>query len=209
MAKYKLIIFDFDGTLVDSYPWFQNSFNLAAKKFRFKEVQEYELETLRSLDSKGIIKYLGVSWWKIPFIASYMRRKFNKEVQLILPFKGHESLLQDLHERGLSLALVTSNSLINVHSILDKEVLKYFHALHCNVSLFGKRKIYKILAKKFQYKPSQCLCIGDECRDIEAAEREGMSSGAVLWGYAAPDALRSKKPTYIFKKFEDILNVVK
>ncbi len=208
MTKFKLVIFDFDGTLVDSYPWFQNSFNLAARKFRFKEVEAHELETLRSLDSKGIIKYLSIAWWKIPFIAAYMRRKFNREAQQILPFKDYEKLLRSLHEAGYSLALVTSNSLINVQAILNKEVLKYFHSLHCGVSIFGKRQIYKKLLTKFKLHPSECLSIGDECRDIEAASFIGMSSGAVLWGYASAEALRSKKPTFIFETFTDISEVL-
>lgn len=208
MNKYKLVIFDFDGTLVDSYPWFQSSFNGAARKFRFKEVESHELETLRSLDSKGIIQHLGIAWWKIPFLAAYMRRKFNREVKQILPFHGYGELLHSLHAKGLSLALVTSNSLNNVEAILDKDVLKYFHSLHCGVSLFGKPRIYKSLLKQFRLSPSECLSIGDECRDIEAASLLGISSGAVLWGYASANALRSKKPTYVFEEFKDIAKVL-
>jgi hypothetical protein len=48
-VKYRLVIFDMDGTLADSFPWFTSVLNTVADKYRFRRVAPHEVETLRGL----------------------------------------------------------------------------------------------------------------------------------------------------------------
>lgn len=207
MSYYKLMIFDFDGTLADSFPWFRDSINIAARKFCFNEVRPEAFEELRSMDSRDIIKTLGISRWKIPFLASYMRKLFTRNAHQIHLFPGIEAVLEELSRREIKLALVTSNSKTNVKKILGDKVYSYFDFYHFDVSLFGKKKTYKKLVKKLNLYPSECLSIGDEVRDIEAAKSAGISSAAVLWGYAHAHGLTIKNPTHVIENIHDILNI--
>jgi phosphoglycolate phosphatase len=54
-------------------------------------------------------------------------------------------------------------------------------------------------------KPLDTICIGDELRDIEAANAAGMNSGAVAWGYALPAALQAAGPTHLFNSVEEMM----
>ena len=55
-VTYKLIIFDFDGTLADSFPWFVEVSNALADRYRLKRMTEQEGATLRSLSARQIIQ---------------------------------------------------------------------------------------------------------------------------------------------------------
>ena len=55
---------------------------------------------------------------------------------------------------------------------------------------------------------SKAISIGDEVRDIEAARAAGIACGAVLWGYAAPEALRALGPELVFDRMEDIAGLI-
>jgi phosphoglycolate phosphatase len=72
--RYRLIIFDFDGTLADSRDWMRGVFNGVARRYRFRTISEAEMEMLRGHDNRAILRYLGVPGWKLPFIANHMRR---------------------------------------------------------------------------------------------------------------------------------------
>lgn len=56
--------------------------------------------------------------------------------------------------------------------------------------------------------PRQAIAIGDEARDCEAARAAGIAFGAVTWGYAAPETLRSLNPDEIFSTVDDIMITV-
>jgi phosphoglycolate phosphatase-like HAD superfamily hydrolase len=72
--RYRLVIFDFDGTLADSFPWFLRSIDSVADRFRFRRLREGDVELLRGHGAREIIRYLGIPTWKLPFIARHMRR---------------------------------------------------------------------------------------------------------------------------------------
>ena len=67
--SYRLAIFDFDGTLADTFPWFMRVVNTVADRFRFKRIEEHEVEHLRGCSAREIVKHLEVPPWKLPFIA--------------------------------------------------------------------------------------------------------------------------------------------
>ena len=66
---YKLALFDFDGTLADSFPWFTTVVNDAADKYGFRRIARHEFDTLRGKSAREMIAHLGVRRWKLPFIA--------------------------------------------------------------------------------------------------------------------------------------------
>src|SRR3954451_18745649 len=66
---YSLVIFDLDGTLVDSFPWFRSTVNAVAARYRFRQVKEEDVEMLRHASTREILDHLKISWWKIPLVA--------------------------------------------------------------------------------------------------------------------------------------------
>jgi phosphoglycolate phosphatase len=55
---YPLVIFDLDGTLADSLPWFLRNVNGVAERFSFRRVAEEDIEVLRGLGSREILRRL-------------------------------------------------------------------------------------------------------------------------------------------------------
>ena len=49
------------------------------------------------------------------------------------------------------------------------------------------------------------ICIGDEIRDFEAAQKAGIAFGAVTWGYAAAEALIARSPAMVFRTVDEIV----
>ena len=54
--KYKLVIFDFDGTLADTFPWILSILDAVADKYKVKKVERSELETFRTYDAGKLMK---------------------------------------------------------------------------------------------------------------------------------------------------------
>ena len=71
---YDLIIFDLDGTLVDTFPWFLRNLNQVAAKFRFRGVQDHEVEALRHFSARQLIAHLKVPAWKLPIQKAPLAR---------------------------------------------------------------------------------------------------------------------------------------
>src|SRR6202007_1380844 len=97
---YKLVIFDFDGTLADSARWLARELNPVARQFGFRQVSEAEIEALRGLRTHEILKALGVPGWKLPFIARHLRRRFAAEADTVQLFPGAKALLRRLAGGG-------------------------------------------------------------------------------------------------------------
>lgn len=202
--KYRLVIFDFDGTLADSFPWFIRVVNEVAARYRFRRIEEAELDTLRGYSARQMMEHLAVPRWKLPLIVRAMRKKKAADVRSIALFPGVDALLRSLAERGVELALVTSNSRDNAARILGPENAARFRHWECGMSVFGKRAGFRRVLRRSGVPRTQALCIGDEIRDLEAARAEGIPFGAVAWGYTRADSLRAHAPAEVFATVEDI-----
>lgn len=203
MMPYKLAIFDFDGTLSDSLPWFRSVVNSIADKHRFKRIDDDAAEMLRGKTSRDIIKHLEIPKWRLPWISRDMRRLKSENLGDIPLFPGSIGMLERLQAAKILLAIVTSDSESNVRrSLGDAERL--FAAFGCGASLFGKSALLTRVMRKLNVKPEDTLCIGDEIRDAEAAAKAGAHFGAVAWGYATREALGATSPALMFETPADI-----
>jgi len=206
-VPYSLAIFDLDGTLADSFPWFLRNVNDVADRFGFRRIAHGDVESLRHAGSREIIGRLEVPVWKLPLIARHMRRMKAEHLDGIPLFPGVEAMLRGLRDGGLTLALVSSDSEANARRQLG-EAAHLFSHFDCGASLFGKAAKFRRVVKRTGVDPAQAISIGDEVRDIEAARAAGIACGAVMWGYAAPNALRALGPNVVFDRMQEITHTL-
>jgi phosphoglycolate phosphatase len=203
--KYKLAIFDFDGTLANSFPWALSIVDGMAEKYQLKKVDIDEIETLRGLDARQLIKLYGVRWWKLPAMVKDVRGLMSTDAHKIPLFEGVGELLSEVSTLGITLALVTANSLQNVQKILGPDIFNMFTYIEDSVSIFAKTARFKKILRKSGFQPNDAICIGDEIRDIQAAKKAHISACAVDWGYTRADALRTYAPEQIFTSMAEIV----
>jgi len=204
---YSLAIFDLDGTLADSFPWFLRTINDVADRFGFRRVADEDVEGLRHASTREILTRLEVPLWKLPAIARHARRLKAEAAGEIPLFPGVEAMLRALSESGVQLALVTSDSEANAREKLG-EAAALFAQFDCAAPLFGKPAKFRRVIRRAGVAPGEVIAIGDEVRDIEAARAAGVACGAVCWGYAAPAALRALGPDLVFERIDDIVPTV-
>jgi phosphoglycolate phosphatase len=201
---YKLVIFDFDGTLADSARWLSEELNPLARRFGFREVSAAQIEELRGCDSRGVLARLGVPAWKLPFIARHLRRRMKQDAEAIPLVPGAKALLRRLAGQGVVLGVVSSNSADNVRRILGPEAAALVEHYACGAGLFGKAAKFRKVLRRARIAATETLCIGDETRDIEAARQAGLACGAVAWGYATRDVLAAGAPTWLFETPDEV-----
>ena len=197
--KYKLVILDFDGTLADTFPWFVKNIRAVADKYGFKHIKDEEVEELRNFDAKHMIKHVGFPILKLPLIATHMRGLMKKEIHTIKLFDGVPEMLQKLHNAGLTLAVVSTNSQENVRAVFGPDLSALVTDFECGVSLFSKEAKLKKISHKCKIPLSEAIYIADEMRDFESAQNVGLDLGAVRWGYTNPEALKKLHPTLFFE----------
>lgn len=201
---YRLVIFDFDGTLADSYPLFLDLLNALAAEFNFRRMEEHEVDTLRGVGARQVARHLGVPMWKMPAIARSMRRRLSEVIDQVPLFDGVDSLLRRLSIRGIAVAVVTSNSEENVRRALGPENAALIDYYECDVSVFGKRAALRRALKRSGIPAHEALCIGDEIRDVEAARAARIPFAGVSWGYTRPEALLAHSPVAVFATVDEL-----
>ncbi len=200
----RLAIFDFDGTLADSFPWFAGVLEETARRYGFRHVDAAEREALRSLAPREVIRRLGVPMWKLPLIARHIRRLKLAEAHRLKLFPGAETMLRRLAAEGIVLAIVSSDSEASIRRTLGPEAAALVRHFACGGALFGKRRKLRAVLRRSGIPASAALCIGDEVRDAEAARAAGIAFAAVAWGYATPAAMEAERPVALFRSMEEM-----
>jgi len=192
--KYRLAIFDFDGTLADSFPFFVRVINQLAEQHGFKKVDLDLVPTYRQYSARQLMEQVGMPAWKLPFVVKSFTSLMRQNAASISLFEHIDDLLPYLANKGVTLAIVSSNSYDNVSQILGPANTKLINQFECGMSLFGKpARIQKVL-RKSGIPCHEAISIGDQVADLEAARKEKVAFGAVSWGYRAIESLRAHSP---------------
>ncbi|QQP87885.1 HAD hydrolase-like protein [Skermanella sp. TT6] len=203
--NHRLAIFDFDGTLADSLPWFRSVFGQVAERYRLRAPDAAEFEALRGLGNREILRHLEVPVWKLPLIARHMKGLMAADIERIPLFDGVPEMLRGLRIAGIGLAVVSSNSEANVRRVLGPDNAALIGHYGCGASIFGKGARFKAALRHGGVAPAQAICIGDEVRDADAARAQGIPFAAVAWGYATPAVLADQAPLVLFERVREIV----
>jgi phosphoglycolate phosphatase len=202
-----IIIFDFDGTIANSFGVIIEVFEKLTKQPR--KLSQSEVDALRDLPPLTIARQLGVSVWQIPFLLFRGRHMMASRLHEIQPFDGMVGVIEKLHAEGHELFIMSSNSRGTIRKFLKQHHLySYFVDIKGEVGMFGKPRALRNLLRINNLEAKNSFYIGDETRDIEAASDVGMRSIAVLWGFARDASLIALNPTGTAIKPVDIIKII-
>ena len=192
------LVFDFDGTLADSFLMAHRVFNSLAERHHYRPLPEDGIETMRRQSAKEFIAAHGIPMIKVPLVAMQARHELRQHIADIPPFRGIADVLPILQKQGYRMGILTSNATDNVYDFLESHDLDgFFDFIYCSRDIFGKARRIKALIRKHQLDPASLIYVGDMHGDIEAAHRAGIRVAAVSWGYQAREALASHNPTWL------------
>lgn len=203
----KTIIFDFDGTLVDTFASIFEIANRIAPEFGYRPVMADEIDTLRRWPYRKISSHLGVAWHKLPAIAARIRTELSGQLEHLPLVPGVAYVLSKLQAQGLELGILTSNARENVERFLVARGIEEFAFVDCSSSLWGKRHRLKSLLERQGRTVDEVAYVGDEVRDIEAAQALGIVMVAVTWGFTHPELLAAHAPSHLVEHPLDLLDV--
>lgn len=204
----KVIIFDFDGTIADTLQSVIGIINRLSDKFGYKKVTKESLDILKNKKPEEVLKDLGISITKLPFIIRKIKTELNREIESLKPIVSIEKTLLELKKNRYKLGILTSNSKDNVSKFLKRNSLDLFNFIYSGSSIFGKSKVIKDFLKNQNLKPKEIIYVGDEIRDIEAAKRSNIMIVAVSWGANSKQMLKKQNPDFLIDKPEELIEIL-
>ncbi len=215
----KLLIFDLDGTLIDSVPDLALAINFMLQEINRSEFSEEiirpwvgngaEILVKRALSANSMVdehldKRLVSKAFEI-FISHYQAHLAVK-TQL---YPHVLSTLQALKKLGYRLTIITNKPTPFVAPILKEFGLEPLIEYYLGGESLSQKKPHPLpllhLCKELQLKPEACVMIGDSRNDLLAANAAKMESIAVTYGYNQGENLQDYTPTAIIDNFADIL----
>ena len=201
------IIFDFDGTLVDSFNLIIEITHRLTK--HPKLIDNKEISKLRELQITALAQELNIPKYKWPYLLLRGRKLMQTRIDEIKPFQGIDAVLRELSHKNCKVYILSSNSNKNIEFFLNKYGLaKYVNGIYGRVGLFGKARVLAKMIAKHKMNNDETYYIGDELRDIEASKKVHIKIIAVSWGFNSKSVLRSLNPDYIVDQPSEILKIV-
>jgi len=207
--RYDLIVFDWDGTVMDSTAVIAGSIQAACRDLGLTVPDD---ETARHVIGLGLIQALRhavpdapESMYE-PLVARY-RHHFLIQDAAIPLFAGARETIAELHGTGYWLGVATGKSRAGLDRVLESTGLKqYFHATRTADQTFSKpdpAMLFELL-DELAVTAGRALMIGDTTHDVQMAQNAQVDVVAVGHGAHPPEQLRELNPLALVKDFAEL-----
>lgn len=213
--KYRLFIFDLDGTLADTAKDVHYSMNQLRRQMDLPPISVEEAKKSIGPGPDRFVKLLTPNPEKKNLKKLIKKFRQIYEAHLLDQtklFTGMETVLKALHDSGLTNIVVT-----NKPGKYSRKILDGLGVLHYFISVLGPEDvthqkpapepILKAL-ELAQVQPDEAIMIGDTVYDLQSAKAANVDICAVAYGYTPADELNSLKPNYFVREPKDILKVI-
>ena len=204
-GRPKLLIFDFDGTIADTFDAGVMILNKLAGEFGFRPLHPKDMEKVRDMRTRQLMKFLDIPTRKMSRIARRGSEELYACIHSIQPLPGMPEALRELQTLGFALGIITSNTELNVQIFLRSHELELFDFVRCSSKLLGKARMIRSVIRRQHVRAADILFVGDETRDIEAAKKAGIRIAAVTWGYNSRRSLEAMKPDFVFESPKELV----
>ena len=214
LSKVNTVLFDFDGTLVDTNELISDTWHHTVKTLTGHDITEAEIRrTLGEILQYSMQRLMPeIDPEKaIDVYREYQRSVFLDRIKL---FEGVEEVLSALRAAGHKTAIVTSRLRTST-----EKALKHFnlYGLFDTVLTASDTKIFKpdpapiyLILDMLGSKPEEAILVGDTKHDIEAGLAAGVFTVLVDWSYALPPENRANAPApdAVIEKMKDLLTLL-
>lgn len=211
----KLIIFDLDGTLLNTIKDIRSSLNKTLLYYGYKEISVKMTKENVGYGSKELIRRVlprnTTADIRLKVTNSYLKNYDEISGMYTKPYRGIMSLLESLKSAGYLLAIASNKSDHLVKELNEKLFKGLFNvALGTKKGVLNKPhpQIISNILNELKIKSSEAIYIGDTEVDIRTANNAKMDVVAVTWGFRNEDQLRELHPNYTIRKPKQLINVL-
>jgi len=216
-APLKAVLWDVDGTLIDTTALIVDVLSSMFLHFNHKEVPQNELRALIGIPLDQQVRYLGApedygttGLQMCEFAVEQYEKQ--RSLERIIP-EAIDALVQ-IRRRGIVTALVTSKNDVELANSLPRLGI----SAYCDIVIGSDQSapyskphpwpVQLALSKLGLHTPSEAIFIGDSIYDIRAGKAAGVKSAGVLWGASTEAILANEAPDIIFSSPEEITNTL-
>ncbi|PKM56792.1 MAG: hypothetical protein CVU98_09400 [Firmicutes bacterium HGW-Firmicutes-3] len=205
------VIFDFDGTIINTNELIKEGLNMIAIKNRGCKLTLMEVEILTGKTLEAQMAYIDATQVD-SHVAEFRRWYEQNHDEMARPFPGMVHLIRVLNELGYKIGIVTNNSrlaldmglkLLSIDQWIDCSITRD-DVIETKPSPEGILKALSIL----EMDTDQALFIGDTAHDILAAKAANVNSALVGWSQLSPEMREQISPDHIFGSAEEVLDII-
>ena len=213
--KYNTVIFDLDGTLLNTLEDLGDSVNFALKSFgyptrTYEEVKSFVGNGIKNLLTKAVP--IGTDEETTLRCLQAFKNHYKTNMQnKTLPYEGIIALLKELNSKGIKLGIVS-----NKYDFGVKNLNKYYFKDLIPVAIGEREGVRKKPApdtvltamKELGSKKEECLYVGDSGSDMITAKNAGIKSVGVTWGFRDADSLRESGAIFLINSPKELLELL-
>lgn len=212
----KAVIFDLDGTLIDSVPDIAENINIMLKHFGYPVLSEEEIKAKVGHGARNLVKdCIGKSLTdkeldeRLEFYNYQYTNSGSPKTRL---YKGIPETLKELKKRGYKLAILTNKPQETTDNVIKNHMsdLNFDKVVGQSGSVKCKPDKAATLAilKELNVLPENTYFVGDGDADVLTSLNSGTNGIAVLWGYSSKEKLAAFGATTFAYKPEDLLKII-
>jgi len=218
MNPIKAVIFDLDGTLLNTIEDITDSMNASLLQ---QGLQPYTVEDYKYFVGDGVDNLVKKLMKNRPgdekvhalIKAGYMAEYAKRQHDLTKPYPGIMTLLKSLNEQGIFV-----NVLSNKPDPDTQSVIQFYFPKIRFTHVCGKKPGYEVkpdprsvleMVDQMHLSKAEVLYVGDTYTDMMTAKNAGLTSVGVLWGFRKVEELMQGDAQYIIKHPKEILTILK
>lgn len=212
--KYELVIFDWDGTIIDSQAHIIYCMQQAIAD---AELPQCEHDAIRHIIGLSLNKAIAtlfpeLSMDRVEYVADRYRHHFFLDPANTSPlFSGAEDVIRDLHAKGYYLAVATGKGRKGLDIALQTTGLEpFFHVTRCADETRSKPDPLMLdeILTDLDMPCEKAVMVGDTSYDLDMAHNMRMDSVAVTYGMHEAQLLESSHPTYMIDSIDQLPHYV-
>ena len=210
----KAVIFDLDGTLLNTLGDIQSVLNESLEKFNLPKITYEQAGKFIGNGAKKLVeRAVGNRIDLVPQVYEYYAEKFakcaNERTEL---YEGEEQALSVLTSAGIKLAIITNKPQNATNAVFAKYLANFEFS-----EVLGQTEYYPLkpnpastlaVIEKLGVKKDECVFVGDGETDVATAEAAGVKCISVLWGYRTREQLEGAGAKLFAENFKELTQLI-
>ncbi|MEZ7204951.1 HAD family hydrolase [Pseudoalteromonas sp. DY56-GL79] len=211
--RYKCVIFDWDGTVMDSVPKIVNTIHLAAESCGIVPVSNEAAKSIIGLSlDKAILTLFPNHEDKLASLIAAYKYIYKHQDKTPAPlFEGAETLLKQLHGSGIKVAVATGKSRIGLDRLMAESGLSDIFVTTrtaCEAESKPHPDMLLQILAELNVEATEAVMIGDTIIDMNLAKNAGIDAIGVTMGVATREQLSQTSAAHICDNYHDLSNLL-